>query len=326
MLGLDDASASLIIQLQIQDLEDLANSSKGKHRKGEQPDSDLALDTYKSELKSFESFISDRRMCKSVAKAVIADGRLVYRQQQAEDQATRDRKFALDLYSTQEPSSSGVADGQSLDEELLRMLEARYVYSPDDDLVNQPESSSWAASRLRPKLPKKMATCISCEENFQLSDVARCPCSHEYCRACLATLFTVSMSDESLYPPRCCRQVIPLDPNRHFLPPSLVGQFLAKKIELLDPNRTYCHQPKCSIYIPVQFVQGEVGCCPRCYRRTCVICKGASHEGDCPQDQGAQELLHIAAENGWQRCYSCRRVVELDHGCNHMSECDASSV
>jgi hypothetical protein len=30
-------------------------------------------------------------------------------------------------------------------------------------------------------------------------------------------------------------------------------------------------------------------------------------------------VLQTADENGWQRCYSCRRLVELDLGCNHIT-------
>lgn len=32
-----------------------------------------------------------------------------------------------------------------------------------------------------------------------------------------------------------------------------------------------------------------------------------------------QHLLALVKENGWQRCYACWRLVELVHGCNHMT-------
>lgn len=138
----DNASVNLMLQLQIQDLEEIIASSKGKYREGETPDADLALDAYKSELESFKASISDRCMCKSIAQAVISDGELVYRQQQAEDQETRDREFALNLDSNRETPSDGTAESEPLDEELLGKLEALYVRSPDDDLIDQSESSS----------------------------------------------------------------------------------------------------------------------------------------------------------------------------------------
>ncbi|PVH71728.1 hypothetical protein DL98DRAFT_387736, partial [Cadophora sp. DSE1049] len=40
-----------------------------------------------------------------------------------------------------------------------------------------------------------------------------------------------------------------------------------------------------------------------------------------------QQVLQAADENGWQRCYSCRRLVELDIGCNHITcHCGAQYI
>ncbi|GKT52609.1 uncharacterized protein ColSpa_12790 [Colletotrichum spaethianum] len=57
------------------------------------------------------------------------------------------------------------------------------------------------------------------------------------------------------------------------------------------------------------------------------MCKGAEHKDqDCAQDILTQDLLQIAAANGWQRCFSCRRIVELEHGCNHIKRSSATYV
>ncbi|KAI5464429.1 IBR finger domain-containing protein [Mariannaea sp. PMI_226] len=310
-----DATALLIIELQIHDLEETIKSSKGKHREGEQPDDDVALDLYRAELENLKRVLSDRRMCKSIAKAVFPYAELVQRHEKVERQATRDRQFALNLVS-----SGNVTKDPMPDTELLKKLEALNIPCPDDDPAGQPESSSWAATRPSTDPPKSLTkTCHSCNDDFKYNDVSHCPCTHEYCRGCLTTLFTNSITDESLYPPRCCRQAIPLEPNRPLLPPKLVGEFLAKKIELEDTNRTYCHDPICSVYIPVQFIKEGVGCCPKCERRTCVMCKGSSHKNECPNDPETQELLQVAAKKGWQRCHSCRTVVKLGLGCYHIT-------
>ncbi|KAH7175293.1 hypothetical protein EDB81DRAFT_835792 [Dactylonectria macrodidyma] len=281
----------------IQKLEEIIASSKGKYRQGETPDADLALEAYKSELESFKASISDRCMCKKHPSS-------------PKDQGTRDREFALNPDANRETQSDGTAENEPLDEELLGKLESLYVHSPDDDLIDKPESSSWAASRLEPNSPKSTTVCISCGEVFKFYDVARCPCSHEYCRACLTHLFTACMSDESLYPPRCCSQVIlSIGTGFSSLQTSSASSLPRKRN---DPNRTYCHEPTCSAFISAQSIEGDVGCCSQCKKHTCVICKERSHEGDCPQDHATQELLRVAAENGWQRCNSCHRIVELE--------------
>lgn len=67
------------------------------------------------------------------------------------------------------------------------------------------------------------------------------------------------------------------------------------------------------------YIEDEVAACFECKCTTCTICKSRSHTGDCPNDTATQQLLAIAHTNGWKRCRSCKRMIELDHGCNHMT-------
>lgn len=102
----------------------------------------------------------------------------------------------------------------------------------------------------------------------------------------------------------------------------MVRRYVAKKLEMDTPNRTYCHKPDCSLFIPSQDTKGdEVAACPRCRSKTCVLCKGAAHDGmDCPEDEGGRQLLELAEQQGWKQCSTCHRVVELRTGCNHISK------
>ncbi|EXF74349.1 IBR finger domain-containing protein [Colletotrichum fioriniae PJ7] len=261
---IDDESLRLVLQMQLEDLENIKESSKGKCRVDEVSDLDLAVDAYHAELESQAVLAADRCMCKSIAKANQSDGRLIAILTKQENQATRDREAAIRL-----------SNGATLGED---------AYTP--------------------------------------IAVAQLPCKHNYCRDCLRTLFELSLTDESLFPPRCCKLPIPVDGGfaRVLLSPKLVGEFRAKEIEFSTPNRTYCHRPTCSIFIPKEFIRGDVGTCPQCQYQTCTMCKGAEHGNqDCAQDTSTQALLEVAAANGWQRCSSCRRIVELDHGCYHMT-------
>ena len=320
---LDDNNLGVALRLQLEELEQLRGGRKGKHRIGEAPDFDIAADLYKAELSSYAALVSDRAMCKSIARAVNRDAELIRDALQADEQVRRDREIALRLSAGGEskertPFAPAQPSSPAEDEALINKLEALYMFDEDD---TQPESSSWAASRPRTKATKApLVACTCCGDAYATHDVARCPCSHEYCRECLETLFKNSLVDESLFPPRCCHQPIPLEDNRAFLSARLVGEFQAKRVELETVNRTYCHRPACSTFVPIQFIRDDVATCVRCRTKTCTICKGAGHQGDCPQDTGTQELLRVAEENGWKRCYACRRLVELDHGCNHMSK------
>ena len=141
------------------------------------------------------------------------------------------------------------------------------------------------------------------------------PCQHEYCRDCIRDLFSASLTDESLFPPRCCRQNIPLKAVSIFLTKEIKKEFEKKKVEFGTPNRTYCSRPTCSTFIKAENIVDEIAFCPDCTRQTCSVCKSEAHEGeDCPNDTALQQTLDLANESGWQRCYSCRRMVELDIG------------
>lgn len=182
------------------------------------------------------------------------------------------------------------------------------------------ESSKWAASRKTKDKPM-MGRCVACGDEKEFFEVARVPCKnrHEYCRDCLAQLFQLSMTDETLFPPRCCSEPIPLDQVRFFLPSQLAKDFEAKEPELSTKNRTYCHDQACSTFVPAHAIDNDIATCPKCRRTTCTMCKQPSHMGDCPQDTALQQFIDTANANQYQRCYQCNRFVELDHGCNHMT-------
>jgi len=161
--------------------------------------------------------------------------------------------------------------------------------------------------------------CVSCQVNKTVSEVTVVTCGHQYCGECLRALFEASFTDESLFPPRCCRQNISVNNITSFLDVTLISQYEAKSIEFSTPNRTYCSLQTCSAFIRPDQITANVGTCRSCETRTCTTCKGAAHTGDCPDDPALQETLALAQREGWRRCGSCQRMVELDTGCNHMT-------
>lgn len=172
------------------------------------------------------------------------------------------------------------------------------------------------------ELEPAMSTCVTCGIDNPGTEFAKCPCSHRYCRECIVRLFETANKDESLFPPRCCRLPIPLNDVRFFLPAAVIKTFREKQLERSTVNPTYCHEPSCSAFInPKTGIVGDRATCPACRRVTCARCKGAAHESKvCPEDGEMQVVHDLAREQGWQRCTSCRRLVELRSGCNHISK------
>lgn len=104
--------------------------------------------------------------------------------------------------------------------------------------------------------------------------------------------------------------------------------FEARYAELSTKKKVYCHDARCSQWIPPSAIdQGtNVATCPACGKTTCAMCKNVSHTGDCPDDTALQQLLTTADAQQWQECFECRRFVELETGCNHMTCVPASRI
>jgi IBR domain, a half RING-finger domain len=327
--GMDLPTADLIVQLQLEDAGLYFGSSKGKSR--EPTSEEVAFQLQNEELESISQLLMDRRMAMSFAAAVQADGRILADSRIEEDIARKDRNIARHWVEDGTPATSKDPQPESavLDDEILAKLQILYMsglqgYHDIENMetanteTEQSESSAWAAQRNR-QPPSQISHCVACREETEFVNAIRVPCGHEYCRSCLEDLFKASMTDESLFPPRCCREPILMSIARIFLKNDLVRQYEKKKVEFETPNRTYCYSSLCSAFISTNHIDGEVARCPDCGHTTCTNCKGRAHIGDCPNDTALQQLLVVAQENEWQRCYSCSRMVELNHGCNHMT-------
>lgn len=162
-------------------------------------------------------------------------------------------------------------------------------------------------------------TCAACMESYASASIIKAPCGHYYCSDCLDSLFESSLTDHLLFPPRCCRQRIPLDVARPHLSRTVASAFAKQLPQHNATNPTLCHSPYCTAFIPSWRVRNDVGTCLACYKRTCSICKTEAHPSDCPDDTALGQLLNTAEQSGWQRCYKCRRVVERDVGCSRMT-------
>lgn len=268
--AIDQASLDLILELQLHDVERLL---KGKHREDEIPDAEVAAELYKAEIESALHFYSDQALCRSIANAVLTDGNVIKEHVDAELQATQDRHDAQNWDHEDRPQH--VATEQAaLEDEMLRKLEILYIGGQDS--VDDAQCSSDALDLTpRATTEHQRRDCVACRMDVLFFDTLRCPCSHDYCRECIASLFEASISDETLFPPRCYGQTIPLGVNQIFLPATLVGQYRAKELEYNTPNRTYYHSPDCSTFIPPPFIHNEIATCTRCERKTYILCKTA---------------------------------------------------
>ncbi|KAK7738311.1 hypothetical protein SLS53_006118 [Cytospora paraplurivora] len=295
-----------------------------------------AADLDDAVLEAHDTISADSAMALSIAKAVREDKEAIAAAQAEKRQGTEDREMALRL---ERRGSIGLAtprnSGQptctpnheaDVDDELIRKIGALHNNANEDDHDNPGPragscSSSVDARTVRPAL--KQRVCAACDDHVPLHGLAICPCSHEYCGGCIERIVVNSLTDEASWPPRCCRQQIPVEePHiRIFLSEQVEGQYFTKKLEMDTPNRVYCHRAECSRFIPPRRIRNDIGACPTCEAKTCTVCKAAAHEGlDCADDEADQQMLALARQEGWKQCFSCHSMVALIAGCNHISK------
>jgi len=86
----DDATATLILQLYIRDIEELLAANKDKSQDNEFSDADLAVATYQKELRERNIILADRCMGRSLTRAIISDAALLGKSFANENASARD--------------------------------------------------------------------------------------------------------------------------------------------------------------------------------------------------------------------------------------------
>lgn len=163
------------------------------------------------------------------------------------------------------------------------------------------------------------AECISCGTYKSPLDFCEVACGHQYCVECINKLVGIALANELSFPPRCCRQPLSLGSISNCLDKRLRDKFEQREVEFRSPNRTYCCRETCSQFIEPDNIDGTTATCPTCLTATCVSCKQLRHVGECTVDETMQATLKLSNKRGWQRCRSCRRIVELSLGCHHVT-------
>jgi hypothetical protein len=329
----DEVSAAAALELQIHDIQQLDEQNKGKNRVDEPTDGDLARDMYLAELRNRAVFLADRLTAVNIGSTAPAAPNLLNPPHGQETSAAANNQLATrpDAPAGSAPSRDpGVQqsdeEGPAQDGLIERLLRYFCGSGQETEAATQAGPSGLQSQDdddeedVEHEDPIRTVACVACDEVKSPIDILilSLSCEHDYCGGCLRALFTACLIDESLYP-RCCREPIPLDSVRGLIPDDLAASFQRRQAELTTTDRTYCSSPTCSTFIPQDLIQGDRASWPDCSAVTCAICKFAVHPGDCPQDSALHELQSAAQANGWRRCFSCRRFVELDVGCNHMT-------
>lgn len=334
--SMDDATAAVFIRFQILDFQASAHADNGIVENAERWDNIVAMRQYEAELRSYsahrglpsdELLVPEPEEPRQEEEVVIENGVVVEDNGfiSAMSQAAIQVGWALCLLPGYDTGL--LASVISLPLSLLAVSSTP---------ARQPPSSSWTESfnstilnatdpvELDFNARTQKADCIVCSDSSLLAELYECPFPpspepHRWCEGCLEHLHRSALTDETLYPPRCCQHRFEVDNVEEHLTQELVEDFKAKREELDDDSRVYCHVSACSAYIAAGYRLGKAEYCPNHHNPTCTYCKNKMHKDDCPQDVGRQQVEKLAAQKGWQTCRSCNAIVDLDLGCNHMT-------
>lgn len=297
------------IEMLKQQLEEILfhnKTSKGKHAAHNPPDNELAISTLQADVKAYLGVLCGQKFARSIAGALEQDATIIAQIIREEDSAQQDRELALRI-------SGENIDAKSVQQSIEACVGAsatgiarRASSVTEDDTVTITEEENGGPSTTYAQVHEQSTEALN-------QDGSRCcVCEHSYCQACLKGHFMRAISDESLFPPRCCRQMIPISLVDAELSDNDRERFENANVEFSTMDRVYCSNTDCANFIRPSLIKGDKAEYGRCGSITCAMCKRASHIGDCPLDTALQETLALAQTQGWQRCFACRTLVELD--------------
>ncbi|RYP53925.1 hypothetical protein DL768_001237 [Monosporascus sp. mg162] len=111
----------------------------------------------------------------------------------------------------------------------------------------------------------------------------------------------LSIQDPSQMPPKCCTaDPIAWTHVQDLFPDKFKNTWNQMFTEFSTRAPIYCPRRKCGEWIKPERIHERNG------------------RKKCPRDEETRQILHQAKEEGWQRCFKCRTLVELKEGCNHM--------
>jgi hypothetical protein len=167
--------------------------------------------------------------------------------------------------------------------------------------------------------------CLVClSDDIPRHKSAKLKCGHRMCHSCLKRIFKLSIVDPQHMPPKCCTaDRIPLEHVDRLFDNKFKKNWNTKYTEYFTKNRIYCPARQCGEWIKPGNIHKEdgkkYGKCSRCKTKVCSACHSQWHgTKECPEDEEMTRFLGTAKRVGWQQCYSCRTMIELQEGNCHM--------
>jgi transposase len=249
-----------------QDLVQLAASSSSRPELP--PDEALAIQLWQQELQAFSIGLQDRQLARDLERAERTGVPL--------DVVRAQRKRAEPVVTSSLARPAGDAGGPDSDHGYAYLTELSVGYSQNTTSLLVAATATAAAAATSParSVPPGEESCVICLGSNHLLHEVTTSCGHFFCRTCLNEAFLLAARDESLFPPKCCQQVLPTEVALPFVSVRTACAFKDAEKEYGPKNRVYCYTSECSTFLGGDFETKVDLTCSKCGRQTCSACKG----------------------------------------------------
>lgn len=174
--------------------------------------------------------------------------------------------------------------------------------------------------------------CTICLEDVPQSQIqVIAGCLHRFCITCLQTHSHNKVKDRQ-FPVPCphpnCPTTLSHEECDILLTSSQARQLLADlatEASIPEASKFYCPYPECSaLMVAEERGPNQQAECLACHRWLCLWCRTPWHHNQsCGQAKASATddgpLLQLARQCRWRQCQRCKHMIELSHGCNHMT-------
>uniref|UniRef100_A0A803PWK0 RBR-type E3 ubiquitin transferase n=1 Tax=Cannabis sativa TaxID=3483 RepID=A0A803PWK0_CANSA len=186
-------------------------------------------------------------------------------------------------------------------------------------------------------------TCVICMEDTDVNQMFSVKnCLHRYCFSCMKQHVEVKLREAQM--PKCphlgCKTEIDSESCEDFLTPKLFELLRQHIKEAATPvtERVYCPNKWCSFLMTKSEVfdlakkerihLSGARKCLKCSSLFCINCRVLWHHNLTCSDYKSKKynssnedakLKDLASKNLWRQCSKCNHMVELFHGCHHIT-------
>ncbi|ESZ90475.1 ariadne RING finger [Sclerotinia borealis F-4128] len=293
------------LELQLEEIEAQRELQSGKWTVDKPPDFALAFDDFEAELKKALLLVDDLKFAHSILKLLIP---MLWPSKNSGSRRDNETLRSQDVTDLPEMSP---LEAEPVDWELvLRATESSTFSNTSCSTVAGPSTHYTLRQKaVLEHLPQLKVECSVCGESVHPHFTVRLVCSDVYCKPCLKSFFLRVAKDETLFPPKCHRQLIEISTIEADFSVEELTAYRSAELEFTSTDRVYCASSECAKFIPMSQRTSDCAFCEVCSAGTCMHCKGLAHDGGCPADEARQSLINFAVEQGWKPCFGCGEMV-----------------